>query len=219
MCGRVPIKKNSFIKPGSQFADPRFRPFTFNVIYVIINMVAIYFSTCPICFVPFSLFFSPLLDCVLFNDSLLSPCWFICCTIASPVWTSKTIPSLSLASGGLLTCMQWPAFSWWLEEDLLQLSRVLSPSSLRLPGTLPWELYPPWPPYIPSSVSLVKGDFHAWVLPSCASLETLQAPTVLHLLVSHLLEITFLSWYPMSSQLFFHIFCSAFSFHCFRLEG
>lgn len=61
MCSRVPIKKTSFIKPGSQFADPRFRPFTFNMIYVIINMVAIYFSTCHICspfpFYSFSCFF------------------------------------------------------------------------------------------------------------------------------------------------------------------
>lgn len=75
----------------------------------------------------------------------------ICCTIASPVWVSRNIPFLSLAIGSFLTSI-WSVFSWRLEEDLWQISRVLSPRSFLLSDTPAWEFYPLRPPYIPSAI-------------------------------------------------------------------
>lgn len=100
--------------------------------------------------------------CIFFNDSILSPCWFISsrgCTMASPGWASEKSPP-SLSSGTFLTCTHWSVFLAGQEEGLSQIPGALSPCSLLLP-LLCLENLPTLPLHVPSPYSLTKGDFQA----------------------------------------------------------
>lgn len=112
---------------------------------------------------------------------------------------------LALASGNLLTCMPW----WSNQLNIWEESSDCLWSSLwssTLSGILPCKLLLPWPPQIPSSISISTGIY--MVFPSLSyDLETLQEVSQATVVLTLLLSI-FIGYYlSLPGEQYFESYC------------